>query len=92
MVILAVDCSSKRHDVMYMGGDPIPTLYVYCNDETLHWDEAYPKDEPTIIELPDFVGWEIWSCYAARYSIYVTLYIPEPRLDWRIDQHTFKFE
>lgn len=92
MVILAIDCSSKRHNVDAMNGDDVPTLYVSCNEETLHWDESYPRESFTVVELPDFPGWEVWSCYAARYSIYVTLYIPNVQMDWRVNQRYFRFE
>lgn len=37
-----------------------------------------PADEPTLVCLPEFVGWDIWCSTSQRYSVYVCLVKPRP--------------
>lgn len=65
-----VDLHSKRCDVDDCDGQirirAIP-------DISLHLDESKPIDAETIIELPEFSGWEVFLAEISKYTLRICL-------------------
>lgn len=76
-----VDMHSKHvEEPMIGGGDgEPPTLYFIAGDHALHLDEDYPRDAMTVIQFPDYVGWDVFATSGpARYTLGVVLVKKEP--------------
>lgn len=80
IVCIYVDLHSKRAEKLMVtyGADGPPSLYLVAGPQTLHLDESVPRDLETVVEFPDYVGWEVFSCSdPARYTVALTLVAPE---------------
>lgn len=56
-------------------GEPIE-IVVMASDRALRTHPDHKAAEPTIIQFPDFPGWDLWSVLYGRYTIYITLIKP----------------
>ena len=73
IVCIYVDLHSKRAWLSAAGGDP-PCLYLDANEHTLHVDESVPRNAMTLVELPEYAGWDVFACDGpARYTLAVVL-------------------
>jgi len=66
LVALSVDMKTKYVAVGGMGAvNDIPHIVVVCTEPG--------KDSPTSVAFIDYLGWEVFAVYAARYTINVCL-------------------
>ena len=80
IVCIYVDLHSKRVETPMVGsGDnEPPTLYFTAGEHALHFDESKAHDSMTIVEFPEYVGWNVFACDGpARYTLGVVLVAPD---------------
>ena len=78
IVCIYVDLHSKWVEVMATGsGDSLPLICLADLDETR------PRNSLTILELPDYEGWELFACAgpSPRYTLAVVLVRPDAKDD-----------
>lgn len=75
IVALEIDLKSKYCEVScsFGGSDGTCGVYVNANERSLYLNEKVKQDEPTAIEFTDFVGWDVFACDIARYTLSVCL-------------------
>lgn len=64
-----VELHSKRCAVDAHG----PELFLRATPESLHLDEGQPREKDTVIELPDFAGWNVWLAEVSKRTLCVCL-------------------
>lgn len=71
--MLYIDLEQKRADTISMGAtvDGIPELMLYADEETLGVDKN--KGLGTVIQFPEYKGWEVLNCWVGRYTLTVIL-------------------
>ena len=78
IMLVYVDLHSKRAEVMASGNgnDRFPPSIMFCaNENTLHLDEAKPREDLTEIWFPTLIGWKIFSVDGpGRYTVSVAFY------------------
>ena len=75
IVALEIDLKSKYCEVScsFGGSDGTCGVYINANERSLHLNEKVNRDEPTVIEFTDFVGWDVFACGIGRYTLRVCL-------------------
>ena len=76
IVAIYVDLASKRAEYggASSGEDIAPMILLVGNEETLHINEE-KRGETTLIEFPEFVGWNVFAAHVARYTLAVVLVV-----------------
>jgi hypothetical protein len=75
VALIEIDMGSKRCVVDTVGGDP-PFVGIGATRGSLHLEKCTPRHAATLVEFPDFAGWQVWSAEASRYTVRVTLRHP----------------
>lgn len=73
VVAIQINMRSKRCRVYAWGSDEnsMPNILIDSTEESLH---LHPENKgDTIIEFPQYKGWEVWSATIAKYSLYLCL-------------------
>jgi hypothetical protein len=70
VVAIEVVLEQKRCEVQGVGGNE---MWLGVNEHTLHAD----GDKWTVIEFPEYVGWEVWAAEVVKYTLAVCLIRPE---------------
>jgi hypothetical protein len=75
IIAIEFDLKSKWCEVdRFYGGDDKPCgLYIGTNNRSVSLNEKVDKDEPTVIEFPDFAGWDIFLTDINRYTLKICL-------------------
>lgn len=71
-----VDLHSKRamEPMLSCGPDQYPELYFTANEETMGLDGTKPRDSMTVVQFPEYLGWDIFACDGPRrYTVALTL-------------------
>jgi len=76
--LVNVDLASKYCKVDMYGDGEYPNVYLIANDESLHLNKDYDRNEPTHVEFPELAGWKIWSITEGKYTIYIAFYKDDP--------------
>lgn len=53
-----------------------PSVGLHAYEDTMRLDESKDHDEQTIIEFPEYVGWNVFSYYSSGDTLDLTLLAP----------------
>lgn len=75
IVALEIDLASKYCEVScsFSSYDGTCGVYIDANERSLHLNEKVERDEMTVVEFTDFVGWDVFAWAIARYTLSVCL-------------------
>lgn len=75
IVAMEIDLGSKYCEAIFsLYEDNGTTGVVLCATErSLHLNEKTTRDDITTIVFPDFIGWDVFVCEVARYTLSVCL-------------------
>jgi len=74
VALVEIDLISKYCEVDAAGGDDEPpTLYISPTEESDYLMEGADVGVVTIVELPDFTGWDIYTAKITKYTLRVCL-------------------
>lgn len=73
VVALEIDLYSKYCEVTCIGTLVGPVLGLSAGKNSMHLKKGAHRDDTTYIELPEFVGWDVWSASISKYSLFVCL-------------------
>ena len=76
IALVVIDMKSKGCVIKYIFGslynDP-PSVVIGTDKYSLHLSDEFDRDETTEIELPEFIGWSIWTWSEGGYDLYLCL-------------------
>lgn len=78
-LLVSVDLKSMFVRVGCTGGGGNasgPSVGLYAYEDTMRLDESKDHDEQTIIEFPEYVGWNVFSYYSSGDTLDITLLAP----------------
>lgn len=71
-----IDLHSKRatEPMLTCGPEHVPTLWFGADENTLHLDPTKTRDSMTVVQFPEYLGWDIFACDGPRrYTVALTL-------------------
>lgn len=71
MIAVGVDLASKYCELDAYGEDEngMPNFYIGVNEESIYLNNAVDRNEPTVIEFPTIIGYNVWSVNLSRYTL-----------------------
>jgi len=75
IVALEIDLKSKYCEVSisFKDSDGTCGLYITTNERSIHLNKKVSREEPTVLEFPDFIGWDVFAYGIGRYTLSVCL-------------------
>ena len=80
IVCILIELRSKHANppIIGDGDNEPPCLFLAAGKDTLHLDDAHPRDSMTVVDFPRHIGWKVFACDGpARYTLSVVLVAPD---------------
>ena len=75
LIAIEIDLKSKWCEVSCTtgGNGDIIGIYIDATTKSTNLRKGAKVDEPTVIDLPDFTGWDVFTCHVSRYTLRICL-------------------
>lgn len=74
IALVTIDCDTKYPELGPVGGGDWPMVGLCASGASLHLDETQSRDAVTIVDFPEFAGWEVFCCDGSgRYEMRLAL-------------------
>lgn len=71
IAVVCVDLQTKyaRMGGTGSGGGSPPMVFLHATEDSLHLKKGKARDDFTVIEFPDFIGWTPYIAEVSRYTL-----------------------